>query len=100
MKRRFRNTHSYQFRNETIAAILGLSLSDLEAHGLHTGKRAREYAEKEARGETRKQIAERHYEEYKKMADQGIPRRKIAELLGLSIETIKKYRARRYRSGD
>ena len=93
----FRTCHSYSFTTETIARKLGLSIEDLEKYGLRAGRRAREKAAKEARGETRKQLADRNYENYKNLADKGVTRREIAKQLGLSVETLKKYRARRYK---
>lgn len=93
-------THAYSFRTETIAAKLGLPLEILAEYGLCSNRRARERAEKEANGETRKQKAEDHYEEYKRLADLGMKRKEIAREMGLSVETIKKYRQRRYRESD
>lgn len=94
---RFRHTHEYRFRNETIAEKLGISIETLQAqYGFPDNRRLREKAAKEGRGETRRQIADKHYEEYKRLANLGMKRKEIAKELGLSIETIKKYRKRRF----
>ena len=67
---------------------------ELSRYGIATNKRELERERRLEEGDMRWQKAEKRYEQFKELNVQGLKRKKIAEELGVSIDTIKKYRKR------
>ena len=95
IRQRFKKVKPYSFKTETIVGKLGMTKDE---YYILTNKRKKTNLEKVERGETRKQIADRHYEEYMRLKSQGLKQREIAEAMHLSLDTIKTY-GRKHKSG-
>lgn len=94
IRSKFRTLKKYSFKNGTICDLLGLSDSDLkryDAECFGLSKRAREKAEKEAAGTTRKQIANRNYENLKQLYIEGYRGKDLAEKSGYTEKSVKIY---------
>ena len=83
----------YKYSNNKIRDELGLSGKEIP-EVLTTSKEAREARRIRMGGKTRKQIAEAHFEQAKKLYFEGKTRKEMMAELGLSEAQIKRYRKR------
>ena len=75
----------YKQTNATICEKLGIEKEELMT------TREREKLEKIARGETRKQIAEKNFSTFKAYREKGLTHKEISEKMGMSIKTMEYY---------
>lgn len=82
------------FKDSTIREQLGLGMEEADlfgGKGMSNAEACKRYYEKKIAGNTKQKQIEQHVEEVKRMREAGMKWKEIADVMGVSLRTAKKY---------